>query len=102
MVSAQSVVAASGSQVSSELGEQGEDVVILDLNSGVYHGLSDVAARAWSLVQQPAAVSQVRDQIVREYDVEPRRCENDLLTFFRDLEAKGLIDCEVKAIQVAG
>lgn len=97
MISVHSIVAASGNQVSSELGDGGDEVVILDLNSGVYHGLSAVAARAWSLIQQPTTVAKVREQLLLEYEVDPKRCESDLLRFFRELEASGLIECDVPA-----
>jgi len=90
----QSTVVASANQVSSDLGEE---VVIMDLASGVYHGLSSVGARAWSLVQQPARVDAVRDQIMGEYDVERARCEADLLSLFGELEDKGLIECSKRA-----
>ena len=86
----QTTVVASANQVSSDLGDE---VVILDLVSGVYHGLGSVGARAWWLVQQPARLETVRDQIVAEFDVEPARCEADLLALFGELKDKGLIEC---------
>jgi hypothetical protein len=37
-------------------------------------------------------VSDLRDAITREYDVEPERCETDVLGFLRQLALKGLIE----------
>jgi hypothetical protein len=90
MISMQSTVVASGNQVSSELGDE---VVIMDLATGVYHGLTSVGARAWSLIQQPTRVEAVRDRILAEYDVERSRCESDLQSLLGELEDKGLIEC---------
>jgi hypothetical protein len=44
------------------------------------------------LVREPIRVSDIRDAIEREYDVEPERCEADVLGFLRELAGKGLID----------
>ena len=90
MISMQSTVTAAPNQVSSELGDE---VVILDLRSGVYHGLSRVGAFAWSLIQNPSLVAGVCDRIVAEYEVAPDRCQADLLALLGELKDKGLIEC---------
>jgi hypothetical protein len=69
-----------------------DEVVILDLKSGVYHGLESVGARAWELMSEPRSVAEVRDQLVDEYDVEPDRCESDLLRLLEELKSHGLVD----------
>lgn len=84
-----SVVSAASGQVSSELADE---VVILDLESGVYHGLNSVAARVWGLIQDPATVRAVRDQMIAEFEVEARRCESDLLRLLQELQRAGLVD----------
>jgi len=76
-------------QVSSNL--DGE-AAILNLKNGVYYGLDPVGARIWSLIQEPTTVAELRDAIVEEYEVEPDRCERDLLALLRDLAAEGLIE----------
>jgi Coenzyme PQQ synthesis protein D (PqqD) len=37
-------------------------------------------------------VAEVRDAVVGEYDVEPGRCERDLITLLEQLLAEGLIE----------
>ena len=88
-LSLQSTVAASTEQVSSEL--SGE-VVILNLKAGVYHGLDATGARVWELLQQPRKVAEIRDVLLAEYDVEPERCERDLLELLADLAGNGLLE----------
>ena len=88
-ISTSSVVAATKEQVSADLG--GEAVILL-LKSGVYYGLNDLGTRIWDLVQEPRTVSDVRDVILKEYNVEPDLCERDLLTILLDLAAERLID----------
>jgi hypothetical protein len=89
MISARSLVTAAKSQVSTGVGEE---VVILDTESGVYYSLDSVAVRIWELIQQPRIVAEVRDAITAEYEVEPDRCECDLLALLEDLVTAGLIE----------
>jgi hypothetical protein len=84
-----SIVAAIEEQVSCDL--DGESV-ILDLKNGVYYGLDAVGARIWDLIQEPRAVHEVRDALVQQYDVEPERCERDVLVLLEELAAEGLIE----------
>jgi hypothetical protein len=97
VIEMKSTVVASANQVASELGDE---VVILDLASGVYHGLGNVGSRVWALIQQLATVAAVRDQLLAEYEVPAARCEEDLLALLRDLDDKGLIDCQSAACAV--
>ena len=69
-----------------------EEVVILDLKSGVYHGLEEVGARAWELISEPRPVREVRDRLLDEYDVEPQQCESDLLRLIEELKSHGLVE----------
>ena len=89
MLAASSVVVASGDQVARDL--DGE-VILLHLGTGTYYGLSGTGTRIWELVQEPRTVAAIRDTLVAEYDVEPGRCEADLLAVLRDLSDRGLID----------
>ena len=89
MLSGRSTVVAVKEQASCNLAEE---VVILNLKAGVYYGLNPVAARIWNLIQQPKTVYEIRDAILEEYDVDPDRCESELLVLLRDLAAKELIE----------
>ena len=89
MVSGSSTVVAAKDQVSSDLGGE---VAILDLKAGVYYGLDAVGARIWSLIQEPITVNEIRDILLEEYEVEPERCEHDLLALLRRLADEGLVE----------
>ena len=89
MVSGDSTVVAAKDQVSSDLGGE---VAILDLKAGVYYGLDAVGARIWSLIQEPRTVNEIRDILLEEYEVEPERCERDLLVLLRRLADEGLVE----------
>jgi hypothetical protein len=88
-VSPASTVVAVQDQVSSVV--DGE-AVILGLTSGVYYGLDPVGTRIWELIKEPASVAQVRDALLAEYEVEPERCEADLLELLQRLLDEGMIE----------
>ena len=89
MVSAQSTIVATKEQVSADLSG---DSVILNLKSGVYYGLDPVGATVWGLIQEPKTLGEVRDAVLKEYDVEAERCERDLVTLLEELAEEGLVE----------
>lgn len=82
-------IVATKEQVSSDLGE---DAVILNLKTGIYHGLDAVGARIWNLVQEPKTVSDILNTLLQEYDVEPERCEREVGVLLQKLADAGLIE----------
>ena len=88
-LSASSTVLAARDQVFSDLGGE---VAILHLKAGVYYGLEAVGARIWSLIQEPKTIAEIRDILVSEYEVEPNRCESDLIKLLQILKDEGLIE----------
>lgn len=88
MITLQSLVAASPDHVSSPLGDE---LVILDIQKGVYFGLNPLGAFIWRTIQQPTPVIAVRDAILTEFDIDSAACERDLLAILSDLRANGLI-----------
>ncbi len=86
-----SLVKASGDQVSSEV--DGEAVSV-NLKSGVYYSLNAVGSRIWQLVQETSSVREIRETIVEEYEVEAERCGRDVLRLLNELAAKGLIEVD--------
>lgn len=88
-LSLRSTVVAGEGQVSSDIGGE---VAILDLKAGTYYGLEGIGARVWELIQQPRRVCEIRDALLEEYEVEPGRCERDLLALFRRMSDEGLVE----------
>lgn len=87
-LSPDSVVAVTKDQMASDVGGE---TVILGLTAGRYYGLDAVGARVWQLIQSPTAVSDVCRTIVAEYDVEPARCETDVLALLQKMADAGLV-----------
>jgi hypothetical protein len=88
-ISASSVVVAAKDQVSSDLGGE---AAILNLKDEVYYGLNPVGARVWELIRTPRTAHEVWEAVAAEYDVEPNRCERDVLALLQKLADVGLVD----------
>jgi hypothetical protein len=84
-----SIVLVSKDQMAAEVAGE---TVILGLTSGRYYGLDPVGARIWQLLQSPLTVAEVCRAIVAEYDVEPDRCQADLLMLLQKLLDAGLVE----------
>jgi hypothetical protein len=84
-----SIVVVTKDQVSADL--SGE-AAILNLKSGVYFGLNAVGASIWKLIEEPRNVKEIRDTLVKEYDVDPDQCEKDILALLEELSSKDLIE----------
>jgi Coenzyme PQQ synthesis protein D (PqqD) len=93
-ISRNSVVVASKEQVSCDLGGE---AAILNLKNSVYYGLDPVGARAWNLLQEPRSIQEVRNRLLEEFEVEPARCESDLLALLERMLAEGLIEIHTPA-----
>jgi hypothetical protein len=93
-LSVHSIVVATTEQVSCPLGEES---AILNLKNSVYYGMNPVGARVWNLVQQPKSVLQLRDTLLEEYEVDPSRCERDLLDLLEQMRLEGLIEVRIAA-----
>ena len=84
-----SIIVANQEQISSDLGGE---AVILNLKTGVYHGLNEVGALIWTLIQEPKAVSDIKQTLLQEYEVEAQQCDRDLIALLENLLAADLID----------
>jgi hypothetical protein len=84
-----SVVVASQQQAATSIG--GETVLVA-LTPSRYFGLDEVGGRVWQLLQAPTTVADIRDVLVREYDVTADRCEQDLIRLLSEMLHNDLIE----------
>jgi hypothetical protein len=89
IISEISTIVVTKDQVSCDL--SGE-AAILNLKSGVYFGLNTVGASIWKLIQEPKTVREIREAILKEYNVDSGRCEQDILEILQELSTHGLIE----------
>jgi Coenzyme PQQ synthesis protein D (PqqD) len=73
-----------------------QEVVALDLESGVYFSLIGSARTIWLALSGGSSLDDVSALLVTNYGIEPGRAVSDVMAFFADLEKRGFIE------QVAG
>jgi hypothetical protein len=89
MISLNTAVVAAQGQISADLGGE---IAILNLNNGVYYGLDIIGARIWELIQEPKIVLDLLNILLEEYEVEPDRCEREILALLEQLVVEKLIE----------
>lgn len=88
-ISAETVVKAAPGQMSCDLAGE---AAILNMATGIYYGLDPIGARVWELIQEPSSVSQVRDALLEEYEVESAQVESDVKALLGDMVSHGLVE----------
>ncbi|MFC1832338.1 PqqD family protein [Thermodesulfobacteriota bacterium] len=70
----------------------GDETVILNLESGIYFGLDSVGANIWKLFEKGCTLSDVINEMMEMYDVEPKQIKKDLESLVDNLQASGLLE----------
>ena len=68
------------------------EAAVLNMKTGLYYCLNPMGAWVWNLIQQPKTLEEIRDRLLDEFEVEPGRCESDLVTLIAQLNEEGLIE----------
>ena len=69
----------------------GEELVLLDFQTGMYFGLDPVAVRIWQLIAAHRPLGEIADTLLAEYDVTREALEKDIDTLVEELERRGLV-----------
>ena len=92
-VTIRSIVKQSDEQVSSEI--DGE-AVLMSIDDGEYFKIDEIGTRIWQLIESETAVSDLISKIEQEFEVEPEKCEAEVLDFLNDLEEHKLLALTAK------
>jgi Coenzyme PQQ synthesis protein D (PqqD) len=69
----------------------GDELVLLDLNRGVYYGLNPIGAHIWQLLSEGVAEGELVDRLCEEYDVARETLAADLEALLAELRGCGLL-----------
>ena len=72
-------------------GELDGEVVLMSLDQGRYYGMDRIGTRIWQLLETPFVVSDLCDQLQKEYDANPEECERDVMAFLDQLSKANLL-----------
>ncbi len=73
------------------------ETVVLNLQSGKYHGLNPVAGRMLEVLEQTATVQEAAHQLAAEYEQPLETIEEDLCGLCVDLAERGLLQTDTAA-----
>jgi hypothetical protein len=68
------------------------ETVILNLETGTYHGVNPTGARMLDVLQRASSVRDAAARLAEEYRVPLEQMEQDVCEFCRDLLHRGLIE----------
>jgi len=72
--------------------EFAQETVVLNLQTGQYHGLNPTGGRMLEVVERTASLREAAAELSAMLPVDPAMVERDLLRFCWDLSQRGLIE----------
>jgi hypothetical protein len=69
----------------------GEEVVMLDIDSGFYFGLNSVASIIWGKLEKEITFDDMISDLLEEYNIDRSTCENETKIFLDQLLEKKII-----------
>jgi hypothetical protein len=88
MISPDTVLVRNETLVSAPMGS---DVAMMDMDSGKYFVLHEVAAFVWERLAEPSTAAELCEALVGRYDVTVERCRAEVLPFLQNAHDKGLL-----------
>ncbi len=67
------------------------ETVLMSLQRAAYFGLESTGQHIWNLIAQPTRVADLCEQLVADYEVERKDCEQHVCAFLKDMNDEGLI-----------
>lgn len=68
------------------------ELVALHVDKGTCYGFNGTATRIWAMIEQPRRFSELKEELLREYDVDAATCEAQLMELLDELAADGLVE----------
>lgn len=68
------------------------ELVALHIDNGTCYGFNGTATRIWAMIEQPRRFSELKEELLREFDVSPETCETQLRELLDELATDGLVE----------
>lgn len=69
----------------------GDEVVMLDVESGYYFGLNSVASVIWDMMKDKIDLNTLVENLMKEFEVDKETCETDTLELLAEMKEKKII-----------
>ncbi len=70
------------------------ELVALHIDKGTCYGFNVTATRIWSLIEQPRLLSELKQILLGEYEVDEDICDRQVREVVSELERDGLVATE--------
>ncbi|MBD9362444.1 PqqD family protein [Methylomonas fluvii] len=69
----------------------GDELLMMSIEKGSYFSLNTVAARIWELLEQPMNQDELVAQLLQEYNVPSKTCQEEVEKFIAALRERGML-----------
>ena len=76
----------------------GDSVVVMDLKNSVYFSVEGSVTAVWPRLEEGALLSELADDLAKEFDADPRQIRADIAAIVQDLADRGIAVVEQRAI----
>ena len=71
--------------IKSAISKTDKSAILLNLNSGSYYELNDVAHLIVQNLDKSISFKEIKEIVVKNFDIEEDQCEKDVLSFLQNL-----------------
>jgi len=68
-----------------------DELMMLNVEKGAYFSLDPIAAEIWNMLEGPAPVQRLVEQLQKRYAVTVEQCQADVLSFLEEMQSNGMI-----------
>ena len=72
-------------------GKLSDELVMMDIDRGVYFSLNHVATRIWELLEVPMTIDDICRRLEDEFEADRSQCRSDVEQFIARMVDTGLI-----------
>ena len=68
-----------------------DELVMFNLERGMYYGLDDIASHIWQRLAEPISVTDLSEELLKEFDIDRETCQRETLELLNWLYQQDLI-----------
>lgn len=68
------------------------ELVALHVDKGTCYGFNGTATWIWAMIEQPKRLSELEEELLQEFEVDPATCKAQLRELLDELAADGLVE----------
>ncbi|MEK4818504.1 lasso peptide biosynthesis PqqD family chaperone [Priestia sp. FSL R5-0680] len=76
--------------------DMGNEKVMLNIENGKYYNLGEIGGDIWESISKPTQVNELVNHIVKRYEVQTDKCEEEVISFLENMYQENLIELVVE------